>query len=326
MCKRLISLLLVLILSASMIALGSISSSAAGTTINVGGTNYSANVGDYITYQLAFTYSANKIATAQIELPVDFSALEGPSQDELDSLLGENDDFSIFRYDTANTHSIVGYVGSYVSFTGMDCSEPANVLTLHFKVLKAGTYTLAAGLRDVSDVKGNDIYDNDGVKQDNSFSYTESLSVVSSAVKISGTVTSYLTATDTVTVKLSAGDSDDVIETKTGTGKSTPYSFDVSPFSSYKLTVSKSGHVDREYAVSVTDADVTQDMKICPLGDVTNDGRVNIRDVNTLYNHVKGSATITDEYKLKCGDVNKPFNGSPNIRDVNTLYTMVKTS
>ena len=328
MSKRLISLLLVLILSASLIAIGSISSSAAGATIKVGGTNYPVNIGDYVTYKLSFNYSANKIATAQMELPTVFSVLEGPSQDDLDSIFGENDDFSIFRYDTPNTHNVVGYVGSYVSFTGMDCSASVDVLTLHFKVIKAGTVTLAAGLRDVSDVKGNDIIDNDGVKIDNTFSYTETLSVVPSTVKISGTVTSssYLFTTDTVTVKLSGNNSEEVIETKTGTGASLPYSFDVSPFSTYNLTVSKNGHVERKYTVNVTDAGVTQNMKICPLGDVNNNGKVDIRDVNTLYNHVKGSTPITDEYKLWCGDVRTPINGNPNIRDVNTLYNTVKSS
>ena len=323
MSKRLISLLLVLVLAVSIVAVGSVSASAAGATITVGGKNYTANVGDIVTYKLSFTYPAAKIATAQAELPMDFSVLEGPSQDDLDSIFEANDDIGAFRYDTANARGLIGYVVNYVSFTGMDCSSATDVMTLQFKVLKAGSVTLKAGLRDVSDVQDHDIVDNKGKLLDTGFTYTESLTVSSSKVTISGSVISGLNA-DPVTIRLTPTNSDDTLFTATVNTLNGTYSFSVDPFSSYRIFMTKKNHVERTYTVSVNDADVTENLRICPIGDFDNNCKVNIRDVNSAYNHVMETNVVTDPYKIKCGDVAKPFAGtSINIRDVNALYNHV---
>ena len=94
------------------------------------------------------------------------------------------------------------------------------------------------------------------------------------------------------------------------------------PNGEYKAVVSMENYVDREYSFTVSNGNVVQtQMQICPLGDVDLNGVVNIRDVNTLYNHVMETHLITDEYALKCANVNK--DQTVNIRDVNKLYNHV---
>ena len=323
MSRRLISLLLVLVLAASIVAFGSVSASAAtGATITVAGKNYTANVGDVLTYKLSFTYPTAKLATYQIELPVNFTILSGPSQEELDNIFGEIPDIGYYRYDTANTNGVVGYVENYISFSGRDCSQTFVVMELYFKVIKAGSTSLYANLRDVSDVEDNDVVNYKGTVLDTNFTYTESLTVTSGTVTLSGNAQTYLNTTDTVTVKLFKSGSTEPVAQVTGTGKSTPYSFDVSQFTDYTLTVEKLNHVTRSFDVRINDVNVTKDLKINPLGDTNLNGVVDIKDVNALYKHVMETKKITDEYALDCSDVAKKF-GEIVIKDVNALYKHV---
>lgn len=90
---------------------------------------------------------------------------------------------------------------------------------------------------------------------------------------------------------------------------------------SYTMTVSKYGHVTREYAITVGSEAMTQDVEICPIGDVTGDGKVNVGDVGRVYAHIKGSTQITDDYALECANAN---GGRLNIGDVATIYAHVK--
>ena len=55
----------------------------------------------------------------------------------------------------------------------------------------------------------------------------------------------------------------------------------------YTMQVSKKNHVTREYTVTVGSSNVVQDVKICLLGDVTGDGKVNTKDWNRIYDHVE---------------------------------------
>ena len=90
---------------------------------------------------------------------------------------------------------------------------------------------------------------------------------------------------------------------------------------SYTLVVRKANHGTRVYSVTLSGSDRTVDVKLCPIGDVTGDGKVNIMDVAKLYAHVKGTP-ITDEYALTCGDTTG--DGKYNIMDVAKLYSHVK--
>jgi hypothetical protein len=79
--------------------------------------------------------------------------------------------------------------------------------------------------------------------------------------------------------------------------------------------------VTRTYTVTVGGS-VTQDAKICLLGDVTGDGRVNVGDTAKVYSHVKQTALLTDEYALACADVSG--DGRINVGDTAKIYSHVK--
>ena len=115
---------------------------------------------------------------------------------------------------------------------------------------------------------------------------------------VSGKITSYLSDTENVTVTLTGTDNN---YTDSSVGTDTTYSFSNVPSGEYKMTVAKKDHVTREYAVSVS-ADTTQNVKICPKGDVSNDGKVNITDYSMAYAHVQKQVTLTD-YRFACGNV-----------------------
>ena len=126
--------------------------------------------------------------------------------------------------------------------------------------------------------------------------------VVLPGVTISGTVTSYGTATDDVTVTLIDANGETVYSTIV-TGNSAEYSFSSVSAGSYTLQISKINHVTRSYTVVVEDSNVTQDAKICLRGDVTGDGKVTATDYSRLLAHVKKTSVITDTYMLLCADV-----------------------
>jgi hypothetical protein len=89
----------------------------------------------------------------------------------------------------------------------------------------------------------------------------------------------------------------------------------------YTMVVSKKNHVSRSYEIEVAEGNINVDVKLCLIGDVTGDGRVNIIDVSKLYAHIRSTSPITDEYQLLCSDVN---GGSVNIVDVSVLYAHIK--
>ena len=128
---------------------------------------------------------------------------------------------------------------------------------------------------------------------------------------VSGAITSYLSDSD-VTVKLEGVDND---FTATVTGKDS-YAIENVPNGEYKLSVEKKDHVAREYAVTVDGADVTQDVKICPIGDANNDGKVNAKDSNAIMRHISKASILTD-YNLLCANANGDT--KVNAKDVNRI-------
>ena len=76
-----------------------------------------------------------------------------------------------------------------------------------------------------------------------------------------------------------------------------------------------------EYAVTVS-GNTTQNVTLCALGDVNQNRKVDIKDVNRLYKHVMETEKINDVYALKCSDVTGT-NGKVDIKDVNKLYKHV---
>lgn len=135
-------------------------------------------------------------------------------------------------------------------------------------------------------------------------------------VTVSGTITSYGSATENVTVTLTPESGTPV--NKVVTGNSAAYVFENVSAGTYTLKVEKANHVAREYKVAVGSSAVTQDAKVCLKGDVSMDGTVNIGDHQALFEHLQGIKLITDAYQLKTADVNQDNN--INIGDHQALF------
>ncbi len=134
---------------------------------------------------------------------------------------------------------------------------------------------------------------------------------------VSGTVTSFGAADGEVTIKLMQGD------TKKASAVSTDgtYRLLAPEPGNYSLVVSKLNHAKRTYEITVTGADITQDVTIHLLGDINGDGLLNIMDVNRANAHAKKRSTLT-EYDFACADING--DGAINIMDVNRMNAHAK--
>ena len=138
---------------------------------------------------------------------------------------------------------------------------------------------------------------------------------------LSGTVKSFNSTTDPVTVQLFKSGSTAVAYTTTVKGTSANYTLSGIAAGTYTMKVSKKNHVTREYTITVGTQAVTQNVQINLKGDINGDGRVNISDVNRANLHTKGRSTLTG-YEFACADTNG--DGRVNISDVNKLNLHVK--
>ena len=105
-------------------------------------------------------------------------------------------------------------------------------------------------------------------------------------VTVSGTVKSYGSETENVTVTLTPENGTPM--TTVVTGNSAAYKFENVSAGTYTLKVEKANHVAREYKVTVSGDAVQQDAKVCLRGDVNMDGAVDIGDHQTLFEHLQG--------------------------------------
>ncbi|MBQ3264801.1 MAG: hypothetical protein IJH07_03400 [Ruminococcus sp.] len=202
--KRIVGVLLALALILSVCCLGVIGASADENTavITVGDTTFNAKVGDIIEYNVAFTYTGKNLATAQIELPVDFSILSGYTQSEIATHLSKiapatGDASVVQRFDTPGTTGVTGYVMNFVSAGGFSFQTQKTVLSLLFTVKKAGSCTLAAKVRYADDIADRTVVDSRYTLQDTRFAYAES--VIEAALDTPQPVVS--TAADGIRIK-----------------------------------------------------------------------------------------------------------------------------
>ena len=141
-------------------------------------------------------------------------------------------------------------------------------------------------------------------------------------VKVSGTITSYGSASEAVTVQLiEAGHTEPAYEAIV-TGNSVDYSFETVPAGTYTLKVMKKNHVTREYAVTVATTAVVQDAKIHLRGDINGDGKLTVLDYGKVLRHAKGLALLTG-YEFKCGDING--DGKLSVADYGKILRHAKT-
>ncbi len=138
---------------------------------------------------------------------------------------------------------------------------------------------------------------------------------------LSGTVTSFNSETDEVTLLLyKAGHRENSYEA-TVTGNSAEYAFEGIAEGEYILEVSKNNHVTRTYEVTVGEDVVTQDAKIHLLGDINGDGKLNSIDVARANANVRGVSALTG-YELACADANG--DGKANSIDVARMNAHVR--
>jgi len=144
------------------------------------------------------------------------------------------------------------------------------------------------------------------------------------AFTLTGALTTYLSATDAVTLSLFAPDTTEPAYTITLAGDAKEYKFDAVAPGTYTMVVEKKNHVTREYEVVIGEEDATQDVKIHLIGDLDGNGKVNTRDWNAVRDHINKSAVITDSYMFACADIDG--NGKVNTRDWNAIRDHINKS
>lgn len=152
------------------------------------------------------------------------------------------------------------------------------------------------------------------------------LPVKSKGVTVSGTITSYGSDSESITVQLiEAGHTEPAYEAIVS-GNSATYSFPTVPAGEYTLEVSKANHVTRTYDITVGSEAVTQDVKICLQGDVSGDGKVDMADVMKLARYVKNGEKypLGDTVPLSGCDITG--DGKVDMADVMKLARYVKNS
>lgn len=136
---------------------------------------------------------------------------------------------------------------------------------------------------------------------------------------VSGTITSYGSASDAVTVTLTKqGTTTAFTAPLTGASGSAPYSQDYSfsavPAGEYTLKVEKKGHAPWTENITVGSADVTKDVTIYLIGDVDGNGKVEQKDSMILSRYFAGwSGYETKIVSSAAADVDQ--NGELKLKD-----------
>ena len=139
-------------------------------------------------------------------------------------------------------------------------------------------------------------------------------------VTLSGTVTSYL-ADGEVTLALMKDRA--LIASVTVDTMSAQFTMENLEGGTYTLQVSKAGHATRTYTLVLAGEDLVLDAEICPVGDVTGDGMVNVKDYQRMQRHINKSSAL-EGYQLLCGDVTN--DGSCGAKDYQRLLRHVNRS
>lgn len=133
---------------------------------------------------------------------------------------------------------------------------------------------------------------------------------------VTGTVTSFNSNTDTVTVQLFKRGSSTAAYSTSVKGNSARYTLSGIAAGTYTMKVSKKNHVTREYAITVGTQSVTQNVKIHLKGDINGDGKVNTSDVGRANAHARGTSVLKGN-EFICADING--DGRINTSDVGKI-------
>lgn len=205
--------------------------------------------------------------------------------------------------DEANDRSLVG-----VGFVrGSDKThEEGEFLRVTFQAKAAGN--TAISLHEDSDGA-------DGYRGDISGGTVTVEAAAVTGVTVSGTVKSYGSETENVTVTLTPENGTPM--TTVVTGNSAAYKFENVPAGTYTLKVEKKCHAAWDEMVTVTDSDITsKNITVYLFGDVSKDGKVNTTDINLIRLSILGRKTF-DSYESKLANVNKDT--TINTTDINFI-------
>lgn len=263
-------------------------------------------------------FDTNKLEVTNIAFTVNGNTVT--AEDDLTPNNGEVKGGGHSDVSEANTSGTAGFYYMDVTEAGNALSAQANDVqaVITFKVKSGLTADSTGDIKLYEDSASNGIWFN--LRKDKG-KVADSATVTFSGedlpgVTVSGSVTSYLVADGTVTLKL-LQNSEVKYSTTTTTGS---YSFDAVAEGTYQLQVSKANHVMRTYDVTVNSA-TTQDVKICPVGDVNGDGNVNVIDYAQVLAHAK-KVTLLTGYSLDCGNVNR--DASVNVIDYAQILAHAK--
>ena len=135
---------------------------------------------------------------------------------------------------------------------------------------------------------------------------------------LSGTVKSFGSTTDPVTVQLFKSGSSSAAYNTTVKGNSASYTISGITPGTYTMKVSKKNHATREYTVTVSAGTQTQNAQIHLRGDVNGDGAVNKTDALHLLKHT----ILPTVYKInQSGDMN----GDGAVNKADALYLLKHT-
>ena len=149
-----------------------------------------------------------------------------------------------------------------------------------------------------------------GDKRDWSGSWKADKSTLSDGYKITGTVTRYLSEDDAASIKL-INSSGIAIKERSLSSKDSSYEFSNVAAGKYTLRVSKKDHVTRDYKITISSGNKTQNVTICPMGDGDGNGKVQAAGAMKAYKHAQGKADAQlSGYAFNCADV-APV-GNPN--------------
>ena len=143
---------------------------------------------------------------------------------------------------------------------------------------------------------------------------------VVSGVAVSGTVESFLDENGETTLSLYREGETQAAYSTSVRSSSAQYAFAGVAAGRYILRVEKKDHTAREYTIEVAQTDLSQNVKICPVGDINGDGEVNMLDMIGLYNDINETEPL-EGYAYACADVNA--DGEVGMLDMIRLYNHI---